>query len=158
MDNQQAKLQFDIGYLVGMLEGEGCITLIAIGRKGRKKITPYISITNTNPIVFDTFSGIAKSLGLPFYVSQRRIKSGKTAYRLEVTGAKRTKRWVDALLPYMAGKRRQLEILGEYYLLREDAGSTFPPKPYTQKELDLWHEVHSLNVSTANAPETTRRR
>ncbi|MGH8655830.1 MAG: hypothetical protein ACREYE_28255 [Gammaproteobacteria bacterium] len=157
MDNQQAKMHFDLGFLVGFLEGEGSLTL---NRTGTHKLQPFIGLTNCNMVTFDRVVEIVRSFNLPHHVDKKyKTKKGRQIGRIHVVGQGRCQQWLDLLMPHLVGKRRQGEILTAYIAMRRAALSKHPfHKPYTDAELLLWDEIHALNTGNARAPETTRRK
>lgn len=164
MDNQQVKTTFDIGWLVGFIEGEGCITLNRHGYNGRHKIQPYISITGTNRMSMDKAIEIAKQLELPFYVSERNYskKILKKAIRIEVSGLGRAEKWLNIIEPYLVGKLPQAQVMRLFLESRKKTLKEHPClKPYTDEELSLYEQIHALNQGynrpKAKTPETTRR-
>lgn len=167
MGNQQAKTHFNVGWLVGIVEGEGCITLtrgaVTKGKYGHK-ISPYLSIVNTNKALIDKTVEVIEFFNLPFHLSTRKYDDGgegKNRYALTVTGLKRTKQWLQFLLPYMVGKKKQTEIALEFINQREKVIDKHPwNKPYTDIDLELYKEIHNYNARpnhNAKASETKRR-
>lgn len=167
MDNQQGKTYFKIGWLVGMIEGEGCITLSKSGKVKNKignKLSPYISITNTDKRLIDRAIEIVKSFDLPFYLDQRKYNNGlkwKDRFTIQVYGLKRSKIWLELITKYLVGKRRQAEILLEFIAQREKVLKLHPfNKPYTDLEIRLYNQIRELNSrpNRTTKPSETKRR
>lgn len=160
MDNQQAKAQFDLGFLIGLIEGEGTITLNQQNLR-RYKLQPYIGIANTNRMLIDRVIDVCRSLSLPHYVHSAKIKSGKSCYTVQAHGLGRCKRWLDVITSHLVGKRPQAELLLEFINIRKRALVDLPwAKAYGERELEIKCELHDLNVKgrrTGNASETARR-
>jgi len=159
MDNQQAKTQFDLGLLVGLVEGEGTITLNK-SVKGRCKFQPYIGFANTNLALMEHMAALCARLGLPHYIHTTKAKSGKTVKTIMALGQGRCKRWLDVILPHLVGKKPQADLLAEFIEIREKTISLHPSrKPYGQRELEIKRALHELNTKgkTADASETTCR-
>lgn len=164
MDNQQVKTLYDIGWIVGFIEGEGCLTLIRTKGYKSNKISPYISITGTNAVSMQRAIDIAHALDLPFYVRESHYSSNnpKKAIRIIVEGLSRTSKWLDIIHEYMTGKRAQADILRRYIDRRNKIIKLHPAnKPYTDEDIDDYHQIHDLNQGhnrpKVKTPETTRR-
>src|SRR5690242_7481128 len=98
MDNPLERRAFELGWLVGLIDGEGCFTLTRkTGSKGTPAYFPTIQITNTNFALIRKADRILKDNGLTTYLYSRMPKVGKPYWRLEVTGLKRVKRFMDVM-------------------------------------------------------------
>lgn len=154
LDNQQERQFFNIGFLVGMIEGEGSISLLKTVRP--TKFHAYISITGMNKILMEYTAETAKNLGLPFHF--KRYGYNKV-YRIQVYGMSRCKKWLDIIFPYLTGKKPQAEILLEFIALREKVIKLHPSqKPYSEKEYELKEKLKQLNANRTRteSPETIR--
>lgn len=164
MDNQQVKTHFEIGWLVGFIEGEGCLTInLTKGINGNKFIC-YMSITGTNRESMDVAIDIAKRLNLPFHVSERKYSKHieKKAIRIEVCGMSRVSKWLDIVEPHLHGKKGQAILLRQFIDNRNKVLKLHPYlKPYTDEDLSIYEQIHALNRGynrpKAKTPETTRR-
>lgn len=154
--NQQGKTHFNIGWLVGLFEGEGCVTLSRSAMSKNKhghKITPYMSITGMNENLMGVAIETIEEFRLPLYVTRRQ-----GVIRIHVAGLGRCKRWIEFLLPYLVGKKEPAEIVLQFIKSRENVLNEHPwSKPYTDHELELFSEVHALNRGNAKPSTTTRR-
>ena len=167
MDNQQGKMHFNIGWLVGMIEGEGCITLAAGARTNSKyghKISPYLSITSTDKRLIDKAIEIIDFFHLPVHLDKREYHNGKKwkdRYTLQVFGQKRVKEWLILIKPYLVGKQEQAEIVLSFIEQRQKILNKHPwHKPYTNEDLVLYEKVHKLNgrLGRSAKPSETKRR
>ncbi len=163
--NQQGKMHFNIGWLVGMVEGEGCITLSRSScRVGKEhKIIPYLSITGTNEILMQKAAEIIRSFDLPFILVERKSKNPKhrDVFRIHVTGLMRIEKWLIFLMPYLVGKKNQAEVVLQYIQNRKKVMKLHPWfKPYSDEDLELYNKVHELNrrLGSSAKPSETKRR
>lgn len=148
--NQQERRAFILGWLVGMIEGEGCITLNRTGVTKTKfgtKIGPYISITNMNDLLIQKAIEYIKELELPFHLYIR-----KGVLRIEIFGQRRVKKWLELIKPFLVGKKQQAEQVLNFIKLREKVIDKHPfKKPYSLEEVKIWDEVHKLNSNKENS-------
>lgn len=151
LDNQQERQFFNIGFLVGMLEGEGCLTI-------NKTVSPtkylvYISITGKNKQLMEKVAEIASELNLPFH-----FRNYRQVCTIQVSGMSRCKKWLDLVYPYLIGKKPQADILLEFIALRDRVMSLHPyNKPYSQKEYDLKELLKRYNARQRIESSTTAR-
>ncbi len=107
MGNPLEKLSFDIGWLIGIIDGEGCFCLDQ-KRNPSLKFYPRIQITNTNLLIIQKAKRILSDAGLTCYSYTRIPKVGKTYFRLEVVGLKRVSAsWTSTATILSAVKSRQ---------------------------------------------------
>lgn len=110
----------DIGWLAGIIDGEGSISL-AMGyiKNGRlNNMSPRIEIGNTDKELVEKFVKIVKSLGCGIYMTLKKeslqsklvkAKEGKNfkpIYYAKAVGFLRTKKILDIVLPYLTGLKR----------------------------------------------------
>lgn len=135
MDNQQERLHFYIGYLLGMLDGEGSYfihTKYSYG--GRKYYMPRIFISNSDKQILKMTVQAMKELGLPFYFweAKNTKKGRKPVHQIRVIGIKRCKKMTDFLKRFPSGKRDRLQVLNDFCTYR----LSIP-----QRKLQSGHEV-----------------
>lgn len=117
MDNPQERLHFDIGYLLGLIDGEGSYQLtVDYGKryKGSRKryFTPQTSIFNSDPKIIDRCTEILRQLDITFHVWTPKLTKGHTPVtRIVVHGIKRNKKLLDILTQYEHGKLERAKIL-----------------------------------------------
>ena len=123
MRNQQETQcvsEVDIGWLAGIIDGEGSVSL-AFGyvRNGRlNNMSPRIEIGNTDKELLEKFVRIVKSLGGGIYMTRKKEsnqsklvkkKKGrgfKPLYYAKAVGFKRTKKILDIVLPHLTGEKK----------------------------------------------------
>jgi hypothetical protein len=129
----------EIGYLAGLVDGEGCITVICL-EKGRRGliICPKIEISNTN-------SGIVswlKSIGLFKEGWRHYAERCKPCYDLYSYGYKILP-ILEQIKPHLKGKKQQAEILSSYIKLR--MSRSMKNRPYAKDEIGLIKKLLELN-------------
>ncbi len=161
IDNQQVRFFFDIGYLLGMIDGEGSCQL---GRKYASKngviYTPKIGIYNSNPEIIQLIINIFKRNNIAFYFYEPKIhgKENRPCYRVEIIGVKRVKRLTDLLLNFPFGKQERIQILNDFcnYKLSLPKGRGYKENSLkTQAFRDLLKEKNAEHRGKITS-ETTR--
>ena len=142
-DNQQASL-CELSWLGGIIDGEGCITLLRKARAGGKVCaTPYILITNTDRTLIDKVAAIFENCGLPFYFeTYESTKNWKTRYRVIVAGFLRVTKVLPVIRPYLVSKIRQADAVLDLIKIRAQKPTG---APYDDAEVDICNFVWSLN-------------
>lgn len=102
--------QHDFGWLVGILEGEGCFLLATTKGRGKTYFHPRIDMASTDE---DVVQRVAKLLGTSCRPVKYRakLKNGQLAKQTWKTNAYSLKalNWMILLHPFM-GKRRKRQI------------------------------------------------
>lgn len=147
----------DIALLAGLIEGEGSIY---IGNFSCNPITnlPYyqtnLQITNTDKIMIDwlenTFGGLVNKRTK----KQHAANSRKQCYMWTATGERLT-HLCELILPYMFGKKRQVEIMLEMRATytkngaqKGKQGVSYLPIEVREHRQKLMNEMRSLHVRT----------
>jgi hypothetical protein len=141
----------NIHYIAGFVDGEGCIFLNA--RRNGERADTYVGlvgITNTNLAVLEAINEYFEHTGR---IQKHTVYSNKhtQTYQLNFLG-KNCIRVLRELLPYLQVKRRQAELMLEYYGERED-GRTHKGASVEQQ---AWRESMKQQISALNAPHWTR--
>jgi hypothetical protein len=99
---------FELGWLAGILEGEGCFW---IHQKSSTQRYPKVTITMTDE---DVVANVARLLGSSV-TPQKARGNRKPTYKTQLTG-KRAVQAMKLVRPYMHGRRQEKidEILGEF--------------------------------------------
>ena len=118
IDNQQERLLFYIGYILGMIDSDGCCILKAKRRlkNGIRHFTPEIIINNTDYEIISKVKEALQELNLPFHIWEPKChgKEKRHIYRLHISGIKRIKNVTDILLEFPSGKKDRLQVLNDY--------------------------------------------
>jgi hypothetical protein len=130
---------FELGFIIGLIEGEGCLTL---GRSICKNpqgfsLHPRFFITNTNLDIL----GKAQSIigGIIFSKGERLSNKHKQAYKLSIEGKDRLKVILPQIEPYLISKKLNCELLLEYvYTHRRRNG-------YSKRDIEIFEKIRILN-------------
>uniref|UniRef100_A0A6M3JY77 Homing endonuclease n=1 Tax=viral metagenome TaxID=1070528 RepID=A0A6M3JY77_9ZZZZ len=123
MDNQQAKLEKQLGWLGGILDGEGSFLLLKQNARWNTKeglhsgvfIRPAIKLCNTNIDGIHDVIKVLDAVGLAYHVSWRKgTKNWKTSWMVEIIGVKRCLRACTLLEKYIVWKKGELKALKDY--------------------------------------------
>lgn len=150
MGNPLERQSFDLGWLIGIIDGEGCFTLSSVRKTPKGMATAYhprIQITNTNIRIIEKAKGVLSTLGLTCYIYTRFPKIGRPYYRLEIAGLKRVKKLMDEVGHLFECRSSQAELLRQYVEVRL---SKRPCSPMTDDE----HSI-ALALADLNANRTT---
>lgn len=105
---------FDIGYIVGFFEGEGCICVTHYSRKGKRKnessFQVMVQIGNTNKAILDK---ICSLLGYG-YVIPDRTKRKKPFYYFRVNKQADKLKFLEMIKPYLIEKKQRAELVCEF--------------------------------------------
>lgn len=153
MDNQQERLLLNIGYLLGVIDGEGCYQLpVDYNVQHKPYFSPSIVIVNTDKRIIDRCSETLHMLNIPHHIwSPKTYGSEKLrAFRLTVHGIKRCKRYTDELYQYDHAKHDKLSIIKEFVDYRlsipERLLKSGHVQTYGDKEIDLKRKLNELNA------------
>jgi len=159
MGNQQATLSTeDLGWLGGILDGEGCISLTRRPRAhGVMNYKPYVVISNSDPFLIEEIASLLRALGIGHWVQWRRPHRGTMAKKMmgiiTVAGLRRCEKALALLTPYIRGKKREAELVAEWITRRLAIN---PGKNGTYSEKDDWYYTEIRRLKDKGAPETIR--
>jgi len=117
MDNQQSKSLYELGWLVGMIEGEGWMILNRQLLPSKNyRYVPVIGMNSTSKILADEMARILKSLDIGVWIGKRNFKNPKWSdqYVLNVRGFKRCKKLLKIINQFLLYKKVQGELLLDY--------------------------------------------
>lgn len=152
MGNPQERLSFELGYIIGLIDGEGSYQLSAdINKYGRRYWSPKISIFNCNPIIIERCCEALRTLGVPFHVWAPTMKGNERFpnIRLSIAGIKRCKTIIDTLAAVPHGKSAQAALLKEFIDLRLSVDPVTKHSghqvSYTERECEIKNELGAAN-------------
>jgi hypothetical protein len=154
--------EFDIGFLVGMIEGEGWIG-IAGQIRGRKagvafKFTPRLSIVNTQLSLLKKCMEIT-GMGKIWKSTYKRSSVERERYQWVIWNRIDLYRLLKMLIPYLITKKRQAELVVKFIELRaaqphwvvkkDNNGrilSHYGAQKLTEEQKEIIRELHRLNA------------
>ncbi len=130
--------QYDIGWLAGIIDGEGSITICKRG----PTFVPHIAMENTSKLLVDKFCEILDGLDISYCVSGRQ-KDGNRKYqwKVEISGRPRVYKMIMSIQDFLVSKRKQAAKVLEWIEMR---GIDLRGK-YTDKQLTLITQIRELN-------------
>ncbi len=151
-DNQQVR---DIGWLAGITDGEGCISLqkrkchngIHSQRRKSFDLIPDILIVNTNWLVIEHADQLLKEIKIGHYIySIKTVQDKKPRWSIRISGLFRCKAFLVEIGPYLIGKKQEAEILHRYIISR----LSYPNKvtPYSEDEKKTYEVLRMLKTMT----------
>ena len=143
-------------YMAGYVDGEGYISLVPHGGKGRNhNLVPVIKIASTNRIVLDLF--LEEYGG---WISPRKTSKGfaKPSWCWELKNKKLLGTFLKKINPYLIGKKRQCDIVMEFCNFPWGYSSVFHKKHYNptlvEKAKQMYKELKLIN-HRGTSPATT---
>jgi hypothetical protein len=151
----------DLGYIAGMLDGEGCISFISTRRKGGYDYYyPYVSIANIDLNMLkwiQTVTGFGKIRRLNTQ-PKKEWRQRVPTYTWQASSFAEMYRFLTDLLPALKVKKRQAELVLEFLEIQSQkprAKAIRDPKtglfirripiPHTQRQIEIYNEVRKLN-------------
>jgi len=151
LDTQLKLSEFEQGFLVGLIEGEGCLSLTKCKNRrvdGQRYINyvPRLSITNTSyELLVRTKNIVRRELGIGRISKKPKQKQQwKQGYAFEVGGLKLL-RLLRLLQPKLISKRRQAQILLQWCQRRTLEQS----RKYTEDDFYLVRQMKRTNKEGA---------
>lgn len=153
MGNPQVT-EFEIGWLVGIFDGEGCYLIAKSKCREGFKYAASIKFVNTNLHIIEEVHRILTALDIGHYIyNSWRAKNQRPGKRLEIIGLLRVKKFLDFFLPRMYCRSEQATVLKQFVELRL---SKPHQAPYEAEEDSLYRILKGFNERGSGTSETTR--
>ena len=111
-DNQQQTVSdFEVGWLAGIIEGEGSICLQIHRRNSRiqaLRVTPKVIITNSDKDLMEKVAKILESIGIGKWVNHTKPNNVSTLFKLN---GKKTPKFREMTYIHVSGMKRILALL-----------------------------------------------
>ena len=107
----------ELGWLAGIWDGEGSITMFRHYEKGRENhFIPVICVVNTCHSIINHVVRLLDRAGIRLRVAIQHKADGKIAQSYQVMTSKHSiiKKFLMLLTPYLIGKRPQAELLARF--------------------------------------------
>jgi len=134
-----------INWLVGIVEGEGCLSLVSGGKHNFFNLT--IAITNTDLLILSECKKIIDSItNSNCKIREHSDERQRRCYKLVVEGQEVIKKLLDAITPLIIGnKRPQAELMLQFVNRRLTLrnGKKKSPK-YTEEDKKYLYAMKSL--------------
>jgi hypothetical protein len=123
---------FDLGWLAGIIDGEGTVAFSVYPRQERGKapdvrVKPQVMVTNTDKALIEHAASIFNRCGVGVHI-ENRVQHGRSfastkVYRplfvLNACGFKRAKAALVLLAPHLVSKKEKAELVLRYIEQRE---------------------------------------
>lgn len=156
MDNPQERLAFDLGWLVGIIDGEGSFMILTRTKGDLISAFPCINIDNTNLLIIERAQRIIKELGLACYVQFKPKKVGKNSWSLQVRGVRRVASFLEKVGPFFECRAAQARLLQRYVQSRLGRPKGGKGARLNEYELEIMGDLRELNRSRHESSETIR--
>ena len=133
------------GYLAGILDGEGCLTIGAGQKETCTNYNSIIVVSNTNKGLVDW---LQTKFGGSVYLCRKQQGNQKEAYMWRVLKKKEIELLLLATLPYLVIKREQAKLLLEFVRL--------PRMNANDKRADLYNRLKKLNARGVSRETNTQ--
>lgn len=147
--NQPPSSSIKLGWLAGIIDGEGCLQLAKQKYRDRFHYRPQIVIGNTNPKIIEEIRNIAKEFELPIYILEKRYRAMNSTSMTEVVqimGLKRVQKWLEIITPYLIGKKEQAIIVKNFIQHRLEQPNSFSGlNTFGEKDLEFRKMLDLVN-------------
>ena len=141
-----------LAWLAGVIDGEGCIAIFRKTVKHRSGNTtmvptPYITIVNSSQALMSGCKSILDGLGISMYgLHYSRNSTNRPLKRFLIKNHASLETLLDAILPYLVGKKDQALLLREY--LEKYGGK----KGLEEERLEYFFKLQELKKSDQLTP------
>ena len=134
----------DKGYIAGMLDGEGTITITKHRQYNRKTLKfqyrPFIWIVNTNK---ESLESIQQKCGIGSIVIKEKNTKYKTCYVYRISSRNGCMEFLHTIKDRLIIKKKQSELLLQF--LEKRKIHQHPNSPYSQDEIRIHEKIKKLN-------------
>ena len=165
IDNSQIT-EAEIGWLAGILDGEGSIILsntkVPVSKERyqhaeRIQYAPKITMVNTDPELIAKYVKLLDKLGVGCGVYEKNSVNrlgNKQQWQVMVSRMKSVKIFLDLLLPHLTCKKAKAELLLRFINLRLNKvgakGMTNEDRAYSTEEIDVCNQFRNLRDYTCD--------
>lgn len=147
MGQPGGKTLFDLGWLIGIIDGEGSYVLTKQYHHKNKTLYffPSLEITNTNQIIIDKVSQVIKDLfKVGVYINTYKTSTGKLSFKASLRGVKRLHKSLPLITACEISKKEQAELLLEYVQNRMTVNRG---TPVSDRDIEIAIRLRELNDS-----------
>lgn len=136
-----------LAYLAGLVDGEGCITIVKCKEKRTKqgfRFFPLVVITNSSK---DLIENVRDIIGFGRIYFRKESSRWRKLYQLKIQDMKNIIGFLEGILPFLILKKEQAEILINFCRSRINLYRGRGRKaPYTEEEFSWYEQVRKLNT------------
>lgn len=165
----QCLSDLQVGYLAGIMDGEGTITFVYHKSKTNVNVlySPVVyicAVANSNPLIIEAVETLLKKLPIRFKVyspkPEHNKKAKKRPYAIHLMGMNSAKFFLSVICKHLSGKKKQAELVLEYLERREEGKRV---ESMTERDWQIIHSVRDMNknygadftVETKRQPSVT---
>ena len=158
-----------VGYLAGIMDGEGTITFVYHKSKTNVNVihSPVVflcAVANSNPLIIESVTSLLRALGIRHKVftpkKEWNKKAKKRPYAVHVQGMDSAKAYLKVIGEFLSGKKEQATLTLEYLERRKEGQRV---KEITERDLQIIATVRDMNrnygadftVETKRQPSVT---
>lgn len=145
-DNQQANPNYEIGWLVGIIDGEGWVILgKALNYPSKRyRYIPTVGINSTSPLIIGECHRILDKYNVGHWIQQSKIRNvkWKDQWVCVIRGYKRIKQILPIIKDRLIAKSQQANILYDFIQYREKLNNW---DIYGEIEDNFYQEIKRLN-------------
>ena len=145
MDNQQQSISaFELGWFIGIIDGEGCIGLWSRGGARKNEYKPGLRLSNTSKKIIDSFCSVCDRLEVSYHITHYKPRSNrhKQHWTVSIEGFKRLNKLLPVIKDILVEKKEQAILLWEWV---ESRDAKWHRSEYSQRELEIPKLIASLN-------------
>jgi hypothetical protein len=149
MDNQQVTA-FELGWLIGAIDGEGCVGITRRTTGKTFGLKPYIQISNCDRAFIDRYVYILKKLQVPYWISHYESKGRRReSWQVATSGLKRVITFLPTIATLLCEEKRvKAQLVLEF---AESRLADWHAAPFTVRQLEIYQIVADLNVKGIEA-------
>jgi len=141
LGNQQERAEADLQWLGGVFDGEGNCSLVFSAMA--VTVTPQIRLTNTSDAMVAEVVRILDVNALPRHIQRRDPTTGtKAVWHISINGAKRCRRFLEVVMPYLRSKRKEAALVWDFVQSRL---GRLPGAPYGTDEINWFLQLRELH-------------
>lgn len=146
IDNQQPSLSdFDLGWLCGIIDGEGTIGLWSRGGNRKDNVKAGLRLASTDKNTIEKFCSILSSLGVTYYITTykgNKLKNMRNHWSVAIEGYKRILQILPVVKDHLVCKKEQAELVYDFAKRRFNK---WHRAPYDEYELVLINIAKEMN-------------
>lgn len=145
-DNQQeSSRQIRLGWLAGILDGEGTVTIRIRNRRNKSDLlTPVVTVANTDKEIIDRILEIYKENNIPYWVTYYPQKGNWAgSWRVDTVGIKRCIRILNVIKEFLVGKKFEADLVYGWCTNRKD--TLGKRKYYDESDLEVVRQLKALH-------------
>jgi hypothetical protein len=144
MENQQAKSHFEMGWLAGIIDGEGWLILNEQKLPSKNvRMVPVIGVNCTSQLMIDEIQRICHKHNIGTWVGERKFDNHwKDQFVINIRGQERAKKLLDLIGHRLILKSPQAALLLRFIEYRQ---AKTVHDPYGEAEQAFRRELQKLN-------------